>query len=100
MVPIEKVTSEVMSELISASLPAYDISNIVVVIFHLALPTNGVSSWTVGLVVPRGSPKYVNGMVAVVQPKIAAMDWQSSGEVLIGTTVDFWKLILRPMEVA
>lgn len=58
----------------------------------------GARSCMDGLVVPRGRPRYVNGMEAVEQANIDAMFWQSSGDVLICIIVDFWKLMRSPMD--
>ena len=59
-----------------------------VVILLSALHTKGVMSRTEGLVVPRGKPRYVNGMLACVHPKRAAISLHVSTGVLIGTRVD------------
>ena len=83
------IAKDVTIELMNASFPAYDISSMVAMIFHLALHTRGARSCMDGLVVPRGNSRYVNDMEAVEQPKIASRLWQSSGDVLIGTIVDF-----------
>ena len=46
------IAKDVTIELINASFPAYDISNMVAVIFHSALHTRGARSCMDGLVVP------------------------------------------------
>lgn len=88
MVPMENIGSDVISEFIRDSLPVYDIRDMAEVMFLFALHTRGVISCTDGLVVPRGSPKYVKGMVATLQPKRAARLLHLSGGVLIGTSVN------------
>ena len=99
MVPIVNMIREVTNEFIRASFPAYDIRDIAAVMFLSALQTSGARSSTVGRVVPRGSPRYVNGMEPTVQPNSSASSLHLSGGVLIGTSVDLWKLILSPTDV-
>ena len=50
--------------------------------------TSGMRSCMVGLVVPSGNPKYVNGIVPIEQPKISAMTLLCSKLVFIGIKVD------------
>jgi hypothetical protein len=57
---------EVRRELISETFPLYDISMKVAETLLLILSTRGIRSCTVGLVVPRGSPKYVKGIEAML----------------------------------
>ena len=48
----------------------------------------GMSSWKECLVVPRGSPGYVNGSVATLQAKFVASTFMCSMLTLIGTIDD------------
>ena len=100
MVPIVNMIREVIIEFMRESFPAYGIKDIAVVMFLSALQTRGAKSWTDGRVVPRGRPRYVNGMEPTVEPNRSASSLHLSGGVLIGTIVDLWKLILSPMDVA
>lgn len=52
----------------------------------------------VGLVVPRGKPKYVKGMVPTLQPNVLARWTALSSDILIGTRKDFSKFTCRPIE--
>ena len=88
MVPIGYIASDVMIELIKANLPACDMRVMAAVILLSALHTKGVMSRTQGRVGPRGSPRYVNGILAWVHPKRAAISLHVSTGVLIGTRVD------------
>lgn len=60
--------------------------------------TNGMKSWIKGQALPMGSPRYVNGIVPTEQPKMDAILSMREASRLIGMSVDFWKLILRPMD--
>jgi hypothetical protein len=51
------------------------------------LETRGIKSSTEGLVVPRGSPRYVNGKLSREHPNIAASAYAASRLILIGTKV-------------
>ena len=88
MVPIGYIASDVMIELIKANLPPCDMRVMAAVILLSALHTKGVMSRTEGRVVPRGNPRYVNGMLAYMHSKRAAISLHVSTEVLIGTRVD------------
>ena len=67
----------------------------------LSIPhTNGMSSSSVGFVVPMGSPRYVNGSDPTVQPKFWAMIEACCKSRLMGINVDLWKFIFRPTESA
>lgn len=88
MVPIEDIIREVIIEFMRASLPAYDIKDMAAIIFLSALQTSGVMSWTVSLVVPNGTPRYVKGMAPIVQPNKVDRSLHLSVGVLIGMSVD------------
>jgi hypothetical protein len=64
------------------------------------LVTRGRKSSTLGLVRPRGSPKYVKGKLPTEQPKVAARCFVFSSEMLIGTNMDLLKFTFRPHEEA
>ena len=87
MVPIENMIRDVINEFTRESFPAYDIKDIAAMIFLSALQINGVRSCTEGQVVPKGSPRYVNGMEPTEQPKRSARSLHLSGGVLIGIMV-------------
>ena len=88
MVPIGYMASAVMIEFINANLLACDMRVMAAVILLSTLHTKGVMSRMEGQVVPRGSPRYVNGTLAWVHPKRAAISLHVSTGVLIGTRVD------------
>ena len=72
MAPIVNMIREVIIEFMRASFPAYDIRDIAAVMFLSALQTRGAKSWTVGRVVPKGRPRYVNGMDPIVHSNKSA----------------------------
>lgn len=51
-----------------------------------------------GLVVPKGRPRYVNGIFPTWHPKVLAKCDALLGVRLIGTRKDFPKLIWSPLE--
>lgn len=59
---------------------------------------SGEKSPTVGLVVPRGKPKYVNGIVPIEQPKVIARCTTLSSVMLMDTRNDLLKFTFRPVE--
>lgn len=62
------------------------------------LVIRGVKSETVGLVVPRGRPKYGNGIELTLQPKVLARCEGFYSGMFIGTRKDLLKLTCRPVE--
>ena len=82
------IASEVTREFMRANLPAYYISDITAVILLSALQIQGVKSRTVGLDVPRGRPRYVNGSCAHAHPKMSAISLYVSSGVFKGISVD------------
>ena len=62
--------------------------------------TSGIRSRIIGLYVPRGRARYVQGMWPTEQPSTRAKSAVTSGDVLIGIRVDLWKLIFKPMDDA
>ena len=67
------MVSEVIIVLRSDNFAPYDINVRVLVILLSIVQTRGIRSWTVGLVIPRGNPKYVKGIEPTLQPKMEAM---------------------------
>lgn len=88
------------TELTICSLPACERKREVLTSLLSHLLTKGRKSSTFGLVVPRGSPKYVKGRFPVEQPKVAARCCNLSVVILIGTSIDFDKFTLKPVESA
>jgi hypothetical protein len=85
---IVKVAMEARRELINETFPLYDISMNVAETLLSILSTKGIKSWTEGLVVPRGNPRYVNGMEAIFQPRDSAMSEATAVVILIGIRED------------
>src|SRR3954470_2261312 len=97
---IAKVAMEANKEFITETLPLYDIIRKEAETFLSILSTRGIKSYTVGLVVPNGRPRYVKGIEATVQPIMSAISLVLFSDRLIGIMLGFWKLIVSPVEVA
>jgi hypothetical protein len=63
---------ELITEFNRVSLPVYVIREEMPDSLLSNLETNGIRSLTDGLVVPRGSPKYVKGKLSTLHPKDCA----------------------------
>ena len=83
-----KIMSEVMTVFRRESLDPYDIRDNVEVSLLSILQTMGIRSWTEGFEVPSGNPRYVNGILPIVHPKIAARSVLRASSQLIGIKVD------------
>ena len=83
-----KIMSEVMIVFRRESLDPYDIRDNVEVSLLSILQTMGIRSWTEGFEVPSGNPRYVNGILPIVHPKIAARSVLRASSQLIGIKVD------------
>lgn len=81
---ITYITKDVMREFSNESFPAWDIRDMVAVIFLSVRHTRGRRSWTIGHVIPRRSPRYVNRIFPMTHPKVFAMHWRNSRGVLMG----------------
>ena len=57
-----------------------------------------MNSYRVGLVVPSGRPKYVKGIVPMLQPNVLAKCMAFSSIKLMGTKNDFPKFTCKPLE--
>jgi len=66
------VGSEEKTELTICNLPAWDRKREVLINLLSHLLTRGMKSSTLGLVKPKGSPKYVKGKLPTEHPKVAA----------------------------
>lgn len=99
-VPIKKVGSEVKTELTICNFPAWERKREVLTNLLSHLVTSGRKSSILGLVSPRGSPRYVNGRLPIEHPKVAARCLVLSSVRLIGTNMDLAKLTLSPVEAA
>jgi hypothetical protein len=66
--------SELITEFSIVNLPVYDISEEIPDSFLSSLETSGMKSATDGLVVPRGSPRYVKGRLSTLQPNVFARE--------------------------
>lgn len=62
------------------------------------LVTKGKKSSTLGLVRPRGSPRYVKGSLSVEHPKVAAKCLSLCSDKLIGIIMDLKKFTFRPVD--
>ena len=80
--------SEVMTVFNSESLAPYDIIVKVEVSLRSTELTVGIRSWMEGLLVPRGRPRYVNGMLPILHSKILASSFVRSASQFIGMSVD------------
>ena len=89
--------SDAKTELSKVSLPVYDRRDEIRVNFLSNLVTTGIRSSTDGLVVPKGSPRYVNGNPSVLQPNSEASCCADYVSMFIGTSVVLWKLTFKPV---
>ena len=94
------MSRDVTVVLSNVSFPAYDMSESVEERFHSTVLTRGIKSRSVGREVPRGRPRYVKGIDPIEHPKIEAISAANLGSRLMGTNVDLWKLIFRPIDWA
>ena len=78
----------VITELISCSLPEIESRKEHPLSLLSILIISGDISSILGLVVPKGNPRYVKGIVPMDQPKVAAKCCVLSGVTLIGIIED------------
>ena len=70
------------------SLAPYDIMDRVEVNLCSTEQTNDIRSSIEGLLVPRGRPRYVNGMLPILHSKMLASSFVRSSSQFIGIRVD------------
>jgi hypothetical protein len=81
------IGSEFITELSKVSRPVYDMSDEIPDGFLSSLDTRAIKSATEGLVVPNGRPRYVNGRLSTLQPKMLASKFAWAKSTLMGTSV-------------
>jgi hypothetical protein len=84
---ISNIDKEFITKFSSVNLPVYDISDEIPDNFLSSLDTMGIKSATDGLVVPNERPRYVNGRLSVLRPKMVAKEFAWDMSMLIGTRV-------------
>ena len=97
-VHMKKVGKEVKTAFVSSSLPAWDRKLLVLVSLLSHLFIRGMKSCILGLVSPRGNPRYVNGSDPLEQPKVLASRSSLSSVILTGSIMDFFKFTLSPVD--
>jgi hypothetical protein len=88
---IANIGNDCITEFNRVSLPVYDIRDDIPDNFLSILETVGMRSATDGLVVPNGNPRYANGSVSTLHPKMLASSLALSLSILMGTSVVLWK---------
>jgi hypothetical protein len=81
------IGSEFITEFSKVSRLVYDMSDEMPDSFLSSLDTRGIKSTTEGLVVPNGRPRYVNGRLSTLQPKMLASKFSWVMSTLMGTRV-------------
>jgi hypothetical protein len=81
------IGSELITELSKVSLLVYDMRDEMPDSFLSSLDTSGIKSATEGLVVPKGKPRYVNGRLSTLHPKMFAREFAWAESTLMGTRV-------------